>query len=165
MRKSDVMSLIDYMYWANERILDAADHLSTEAFLATTSLTTRSLRATLVHELDVEWSWRLNLEGLLTEATEELRPDDYANLAAIREHWRRDEAEMRAWLDAMTDADMEAPVASELSRDSRPLWQYLGHIVFHAAQQQSDAATLLTIAGQSPGELGYLEFLKRDRSG
>jgi uncharacterized damage-inducible protein DinB len=162
MRKSDVMSLIDYMYWANERILDAAERLSTEAFLATTSLTTRSLRATLVHELDVEWSWRLNLQSRLSEGTEELRPDDYANLAAIREHWRGDEAEMRAWLDAMTDADMEAPVDSELSRDSRPLWQYLGHIVFHAAQQQSDAATLLTIAGESPGELGYLEFLRRE---
>jgi uncharacterized damage-inducible protein DinB len=162
MRKSDVMSLIDYMYWANERILDAAERLSTEAFLATTSLTTRSLRATLVHELDVEWSWRLNLQSRLSEGTKELRPDDYANLAAIREHWRGDEAEMRAWLDAMTDADMEAPVDSELSRDSRPLWQYLGHIVFHAAQQQSDAATLLTIAGQSPGELGYLEFLRRE---
>jgi uncharacterized damage-inducible protein DinB len=156
------MSLIDYMYWANERILDAAERLSTEAFLATTSLTTRSLRATLVHELDVEWSWRLNLQGQLSEGTEELRPDDYADVAAIREHWRRDESEMRAWLDGMTDADTEAPVGSELSRDSRPLWQYLSHIVFHAAQQQSDAATLLTIAGQSPGELGYLEFLKHE---
>jgi uncharacterized damage-inducible protein DinB len=165
MHKSDVMSLIDYMYWANERILEAAERLSTEAFLATTSLTTRSLRATLVHELDVEWSWRLNLQGLLTEATEELRPDDYPDLAAIREHWPRDEAEMRAWLDGMSDADIEAPVHSELSRDDRPLWQYVCHIVFHAAQQQSDAATLLTLAGRSPGELGYLEFLKRDRSG
>jgi uncharacterized damage-inducible protein DinB len=162
MHKSDVMSLIDYMYWANERILEAAERLSNEAFLATTSLTTRSLRATLVHELDVEWSWRLNLQGLLTEATEELRPDDYPDLAAIREHWRRDEAEMRAWLDGMSDADVEAPVHSELSRDDRPLWQYMGHIVFHATQQQSDAATLLTLAGQSPGELGYLEFLKRE---
>jgi uncharacterized damage-inducible protein DinB len=101
-------------------------------------------------------------QGLLTEATEELRPDNYPDLAAIREHWRRDEAEMRAWLGGMSDADVEAPVHSELSRDDRPLWQYVGHIVFHAAQQQSDAATLLTLAGQSPGELGYLEFLKRE---
>jgi uncharacterized damage-inducible protein DinB len=161
MQKSDVMSLIDYMYWANERILDAADRLPTDEFLATTSVATRSLRATLVHELDVEWSWRLNLRGQLTEATEELLADDYPDLAAIREHWRRDEADMRAWLDGMSDADLEAPVDSELSKDRRPLWQYVGHIVFHAAQQRSDAATLLTLAGQSPGELGYLEFLKR----
>jgi hypothetical protein len=35
------------------------------------------------------------------------------------------------------------------------------HIVFHAAQQQADAATLLTIAGHSPGEIGYLEWVRR----
>ena len=38
------------------------------------------------------------------------------------------------------------------------------HIVSHAAQQQADAATLLTLAGRSPGEIGYLEYLY-DREG
>jgi hypothetical protein len=52
-------------------------------------------------------------------------------------------------------------VHSDLTADDRPLWQYLMHIVFHAAQQQADAATLLTIAGHSPGEIGYLEWVRR----
>jgi hypothetical protein len=34
----------------------------------------------------------------------------------------------------------------------------------HAAQQQADAATLLTRAGHSPGEIGYLEFLRDGRT-
>jgi uncharacterized damage-inducible protein DinB len=58
----------------------------------------------------------------------------------------------------MTDDDVAAPVHSDLSADDRPLWQYLLHIVFHATQQQADAATLLTEAGVSPGEIGYLEW-------
>jgi hypothetical protein len=29
----------------------------------------------------------------------------------------------------------------------------------HAAQQQADAANLLSLAGQSPGELSFLEYL------
>jgi uncharacterized damage-inducible protein DinB len=37
--------------------------------------------------------------------------------------------------------------------------QFLLHIVVHATQQQSNAATLLTLAGQSPEDLGYLEWL------
>jgi uncharacterized damage-inducible protein DinB len=69
---------------------------------------------------------------------------------------------MRAWLESLSDADLETPVRSDLSADDRPRWQYLMHIVMHAAQQQADAATLLTRAGHSPGEIGYLEFL-RDR--
>jgi uncharacterized damage-inducible protein DinB len=160
MRKADVQHLIDYMYWVNGRLLDAAEGLTPDELTAPTSVTTRDLRATLVHELDVEWSWRLNLQGRLTDAEEELRPEDYPDLVSIREHWRRDEAEMRAWLDAMTDEEIVAPVHSDLSADARPLWQYLLHIVFHATQQQADAATLLTLAGCSPGDIGYLEMVR-----
>jgi hypothetical protein len=39
------------------------------------------------------------------------------------------------------------------------LWVFLDHIVTHAAQQQADAATLLSLAGQSPDELTFLEYL------
>jgi uncharacterized damage-inducible protein DinB len=123
-------------------------------------VTTRDLRSTLVHELDVEWSWRLNLQGRLSEDEAELKADDYADVASLRAHWQRDEAEMRAWIASLTDDDLASDVASDLTKDRRPLRQYLVHIVVHATQQQADAATLLTLAGQSPGELGYLEYLR-----
>ncbi len=160
MRTSDVHSLFDYMYWVSGRILDAVEGLTVAEWTAPATVTTRDLRATLVHELDVEWSWRLNLQGGLSDDEADLRPEDYPDVASIREHWRRDEADMRAWLDALTDDELAAHVQSGLTSDSRPLWQYLVHIVMHAAQQQADAATLLGMAGRSPGELGYLEFLR-----
>ena len=160
MNKADVQHLIDYMYWVNHRLLDAAEQLSTDELIASTTITMRNLRATLVHELDVEWSWRLNLQGRLTDAEEDLRPEDYSDAAAIRERWSQDEAEMRAWLEGLTDDDIAASVHSDLSADDRPLLTYLLHIVFHATQQQADAATLLTLAGQSPGEIGYLEMVR-----
>jgi uncharacterized damage-inducible protein DinB len=162
MNKADVLDLLDYIYWVNYRLLDAAEGMTADELAAPKTATTRDLRATLVHELDVEWSWRLNLQSALTDAEKELKPEDYPDVAAIRDHWRRDEAEMRVWLAPMTDADIDAPVHSDLSGDDRPLWQYLLHIVFHAAQQQADAATLLTLAGRSPGDIGYLErFVSR----
>ena len=159
MNKTDALHLFDFMYWVNYWLLDAADGMSTEELAAPTTTTTRDLRATLVHELDVEWSWRLNLQGALTDAEQDLNPEDYPDVTAIRAHWQRDEAEMRAWLEPMTDDDINAPVHSDLTPEDLPLWQFLLHIVFHAAQQQADAATLLTLAGRSPGDIGYLEFV------
>ncbi|HEV8053676.1 MAG TPA: DinB family protein [Candidatus Limnocylindrales bacterium] len=159
MRKADLLTLFDYMYWATQRILDAAEQLSVDEFVASSSVTTRDLRATLVHELDVEWSWRLNLQGRLGDDEADLSPDDYPDVAAIREHWSRDEADMRAWLEELSDELLAADVVSGLTDSRRPLWQYLVHIVTHAAQQQADAATLLSLAGRSPGELGFLEYL------
>lgn len=163
MRASEIELLFESMYWANHRLLDAAEGLPPEHFTQPTEVTTRDLRATLVHELDVEWSWRLNLQGAPEEQIgedAELRPESYPTVAALREHWARDEAEMLAWLRSLTDEDVQRPVPSGFTRDRRPLWQYLVHILTHAQQQQADAATLLTRAGHSPGELGFLEYLK-----
>ena len=160
MHRADVHSLFEYMYWANGRILDAAERLGPDEFTAPSAVTTRDLRSTLVHELDVEWSWRLNLQGRLSEDEAELHADDYPGVASLRTHWRRDEAGMRAWVASLSDEDLASDVASDRTKDRRPLWQYLVHVVTHATQQQADAATLLTLAGQSPGELGYLEYLR-----
>lgn len=161
MDRDAIGQLFDYMYWVNHRLLDAADRLPTGQLTAE-AVTTRDLRATLVHELDVEWSWRLALQGRPIEELGEdveLRPQDFPDLASIRDHWAGDEAEMRAWLDSLDDGALRAEVQPALSDDSRPLWQYLLHIVMHAAQQQADAATLLSAAASSPGELGYLRYL------
>ena len=160
MRKPEITTLFDHMYWVNGRLLDATERLGSSAFVAAPAGTTRDLRATLVHELDVEWSWRLNLQGRLSEDEADLRPEDFSDVGALREHWRRDEAEMRAWLESLTDERLEARTSSGLSGDRRPLWQYLMHIVLHAAQQQADAATALTVAGASPGEIGFGEYLQ-----
>jgi uncharacterized damage-inducible protein DinB len=160
-----ILALFDHMYWANHRLLEAAALLPLQRFLAPSELTTRGLRATLVHELDVEWSWRLNVQGRpLAESgpDAELRPEDYPNAEALRDHWRRDEREMRAWLGALTDEDLERPTSSAFTNDTRPLWQYLLHIVTHAGQQQADAATLLTIEGLSPGEIDFGAFLQSE---
>ena len=77
------------MYWVNHRLLDAAARLSTAEFVQTDAATTRDLRSTLVHELDVEWSWRLRLQGRADEDEAELRPEDYPDVAALRAHWER----------------------------------------------------------------------------
>lgn len=155
----DVAVLFDYMYWVNRRLLDAAGQLSPEDFLASTTVTTRNLRATLVHELDVEWSWRQNLRGRVGEDDAELDPERYPDVESLAEHWGRDEAEMRSWIDSLTNQQLTVETYSTFTEERRPLWQFLVHIVTHAAQQQADAATLLSLAGRSPGELSFLEWL------
>jgi uncharacterized damage-inducible protein DinB len=166
MRAGDMRTLFDFMYWVNHRLLDHAAEISPERFTEATTLTTRDLRGTLVHELDVEWSWRLNLQGRLDEDEADLDPANYPDVASLAEHWARDEAEMRAWLDGLDDDRLAGEVVSRLTGDRGPLWRFLLHIVMHATQQQADAATLLTLAGSSPGELGFLDYLdERDAPG
>jgi uncharacterized damage-inducible protein DinB len=160
--RADAGVLIEYVLWMRDRIVDTAAGLWDEEFATPDTVTNRDLRATLVHELDVEWSWRVRLMTGEFPDGEDLDPNGYATLQDIRDHWGRDEAELRAWMEGLTDADLTVPPPGEES--GLPLWYFLMHLVSHAVQQFSEAAVLLTRAGQSPGDIGFLEFAQSRRS-
>jgi hypothetical protein len=84
---------------------------------------------------------------------------DYPNLESVVEHCKRDESDMRTWLASLTDADFDAPPARD--EDRQPLWHYVLHLVSHGIPQFSDVAVLLTWAGHSRGDIGFLEFVGR----
>lgn len=160
MQKNDIVFLFDHLYWMRDKILRAAEQ-APESLVDESPVTIRDLRSTVVHELDVEWSWRERLRGIPFEVwgpEGELKPADYQTVASIAEHWKRDEAEMRGWLASLTDEELNAPWVTE-KPDGHPLWYHLMHLYTHGIQQFSDAAVLLTRAGVSPGELDFLEFV------
>ena len=161
MRITEAALLFDHLYWTRDAILRAASGLAADEFRSTDGVTTRDLRATLVHELDVQWSWRERLRGADWEEwgeDAELAAGDYPTIDSVRDHWLRDEADMRAWLASLTDADLDAPPVRP--EDRMPLWYYVMHLVSHGIQQFSEAAVLLTRAGHSPGDIGFLEFIR-----
>ena len=167
MDRSDVQVLFEHLYWMRDRILQTAER-SSAPLTDAAAPTVRGLRATLVHELDVEWSWRQRLRSsdptTFPPEDVELVADDFPDLASVRDRWIADEAEMRAWLASLTDADLAAPCRAEAIPGSHPFWYHLQHLYTHGIQQLSDAAVLLTGAGGSPGELDFLQFVD-DRSG
>ena len=161
MRVTEAAELFDYLYWMRDAVLLQAAALDADRWRGTDTVTNRDLRATLVHELDVQWSWRERLRGADWDEwgpDADLKAGDYPTVEALTEHWRRDEAETRAWLAGLTDADLDAPPVRD--EDRQPLWQYVMHLVSHGIQQFSEAAVLLTDAGASPGDIGFLEFVQ-----
>jgi uncharacterized damage-inducible protein DinB len=168
MRQSDVLTLFDHLYWIRDRILAAADQPGV-AVTDDAPSTIRDLRATLVHELDVQWSWRERLRAPdptnFSEDDEELKPVNFPTVAAIRDRWSADEVQMRSWIASLSDAELDGPCRAERNR-SHPLWYHLQHVYTHGLQQFADAATLLSGVGHSPGEIDFLEFVDdRERSG
>ncbi len=159
MRLSDLRVLVDYHYWATRRVLDAAEGLTDDDFRQTSGGTTRDLRETLVHALDVEWSWRRRLQGEPSEAWEDdLSLDDFPDVKALSQRWTQDGSEMRAWLERISDKELATAPPHVKGEIDAPLWFYVMHILTHGTLQRADAAVLLTQAGHSPGDLDFLDF-------
>jgi uncharacterized damage-inducible protein DinB len=157
-RQRELVTLFDYMYWAHRRVLATAARLTVAQFTLPSVIAGRDLRATLVHTLDTEWSWRLRLQGRPEEEWKgSLAISDYRNVAALADHWKRDEDEMREWL-ASLDDEMLARSADLSAKDQHPLWYYLLHVVTHSHQHRSESAQLLTQLGRSPGDVDFLDF-------
>jgi uncharacterized damage-inducible protein DinB len=166
MQTSDIGALFDYLYWRRDRVLAGADALGTEAFVATAGAASRDLRGTLVHELDVERSWRLRLQGTPdAEWDQTLQDGDYPAVQALREQWASDETEMRDWIAGLSDADLTNPVTVN-RLEGFALEAYLTHVMMHGIQSFSEAGVLLAAAGHSVGDVDFLDaYDDRGRSG
>lgn len=161
MRNSDIQALFGYLYWLRDRVLTAAGEAGTDALGADRPGAARDLRATLVHELDVESGWRARLTGA---AEVDLDPADYPTIEAVAGHWRRDEVEMRQWLEGLTDEELAAPPPREKNQ-AYPLWYYLVHVVSHGIQELEEAVVLLGPSGHAPRDLGFLDYADTPRPG
>lgn len=158
MRRAELATLIDYNYWAHRRVLATAARLTDAQFTLRSVIVGRDLRATLVHTLDVECSWRRRLQRRPeAEWKKALAVTDYLNVRSLTDHWTRDEAEMRAWVATLDDGAL-ARGADLDPREQYPLWYYVVHMVTHSQQHRAESAQLLTQLGQSPGDLDFLDY-------
>jgi uncharacterized damage-inducible protein DinB len=153
--------LFDYLYWLRDRVLRAAGQLEAASFRQTRQMNGRDLRGTLVHELDVELSWRGRLRGEPPEAwgpEAGLDPKRYPTVASLVAQWRTDETEMRTWIGGLDGRTLARPVTAN-GLEGYPLSIYLLHVVEHGVTEFTSAAAILTELGLSPGELGVLNAL------
>jgi uncharacterized damage-inducible protein DinB len=164
MNAYEIKLLYEYNIWANRRILTTCAQVSPEQYAAPASFGVgyESLRATVLHILGSERGWRLICQGAMGIDWDELTEGDFPTLQSLEKRWQAEEQEMRAYIGGLTDEDLQGivryPVDNGIVRE-RVLWHCLYHLVNHGTQHRSEAATLLTSYGQSPGDFDFTLFL------
>ena len=161
MNLQDILTIYDYNYWANKRILTASEKVTEKQFLAPASFPYGSLRGTLFHILKWEYAWRMFMQQSNWSAPE-LQEFDFPTLASIQARAHQEEKEMRTYLATLSDKDMNSHKYYKNEKGEprdRILWQCLYHVVNHGTQHRSEAAALLTDYGSSPGNLDFTVYL------
>ena len=59
MNTADMLTLVEYNKWANNRLMRRAAHLSQEQLSEPCWLSQGNLYDSLIHTVDAQWSWRL----------------------------------------------------------------------------------------------------------
>ena len=165
MTRADVQSLIDYNYWARDRLLDAVRPLSSEEFTRDLGSSFRSVRDTLAHLHAAEWIWYRRWVG---ESPTALPPADrFPDLGSVASAWREMEAQIRAYFGALDDRALERVIEYKSTvgvPGASPLWQMLQHVVNHSTYHRGQVTTMLRQMGAAPPKAMDLIAFYRERS-
>ena len=163
MNIQDARALINYNYWARDRVLDAVDALSDEQFTSTVTSSFGSARDTLVHVLSAESVWLSRWKGEVRSGM--LSASDYPTRASVRKAWQEEEGKMRAFFETMTDEGLTRVIDYKAFNGepySNPLFQMLQHVVNHGSYHRGQVTTLLRQLGVAPPKPLDLIFFYRE---
>ncbi len=164
-----IRSLYEYGRWADERIFEAAEGLTTEQLETPGTAGHGSIRETMLHLISAHRGWLSWWDGSMS-AEESMQAGldaaDYPDLAAVRAIWSDVQRQTWAFIDGLNETDMGREFTSTIPWTGQTvtllLWQMMTHVANHGTQHRSEAAAMLTAFDRSPGYLDLIQlFMQR----
>jgi uncharacterized damage-inducible protein DinB len=165
MTAHEIRLLLDYHYWARDRVLDAVDAISRDDFVVARGSSFSSIRDTLAHTHFAEWAWYERWNGNSPTALPDLA--QFADPASLRTAWEGLQTRVRAFIDPMNDTDLQRSLQYRLfsgATGSSVMWQMVQHVVNHASYHRGQVTTMLRQAGATPAKSMDLITFYRERA-
>jgi uncharacterized damage-inducible protein DinB len=165
MTRDELTLLVDYHYWARDRVFAAVARLTPEQYLREIVSSFRSVRDTLVHTYSADWIWCQRWHGQSPSAP--IPFDRFPDVESLRHAWIELEHEVRALLASRDEAGLSAVIEYRLlngTPGATPFWQMLQHVVNHGSYHRGQVTTLLRQLGAAPPEpLDLIAFYRLRR--
>jgi uncharacterized damage-inducible protein DinB len=156
-----IRGLYDYHRWANRRLFDTAtaagEDLVSRDVGKQFSYTT--IRRMFGHLYGADRIWMARWTGASPPT---IPGAEFATLASIRAPWDDVEREQRAFIEGLSEIDLERVIQysnPEGKQFSAPLGPLLQHVANHATHHRSEIATMLTMVKDSPPDTGLATYL------
>lgn len=148
-----LQALLDYNYWARDRLLDAVAALAPEQFTRPMGSSFSSVRDTIAHICDAESIWLSRWNGKQPLGFQS--PDRIPDLAAARSEWAGIESGMRAVLAGLGPEGVTRSIEYKDMRGnprSDIFWHMLQHLVNHGTYHRGQVTTLLRQLDAQPAK-------------
>ena len=167
MTLQDLRTLLDYHYWARDRMFEALEPLTAEQVDRDMGNSFKSIRDTVTHVYAAEWAWYSRWQGT---SPDKLLPADLCpDLAAVRLAWTDLEAKIRAYLEHLGEANVTQVIEYKLlsgQAGASPFWQMLQHVVNHGSYHRGQITNKLRQLGAQPAKsLDMIAFYRSQGSG
>ena len=160
-----LQTLLDYHYWARDRLFAAVDTLTDEQLRRPLGNSFPSIFDTMAHLCGADWIWRSRWEGESPMALP--TPETYDDLATIRAAWLDEERRIRAIVSRLGPEGILRPVEYtgwDGRRQAQPFWQMLQHVVNHGSYHRGQVTTMLRQIGGQPAKSMDLIAFYRERA-
>jgi uncharacterized damage-inducible protein DinB len=151
-----IRELYDYHRWANRRLFELAAGLGDAA---TRDMGKHwsfpTLKGMFAHVCGADHVWLSRWKG--SSPSRLLGDADFATMADLRARWDGLEAEQRAFVEGVSEADLARPLVYKNTEGKEfrvALGALLLHVVNHATHHRSEAATMITLVSGSPPDTG-----------
>lgn len=160
-RLDELKELYEYDAWARDRLLAAVSKLNPEQRTREVGGSFPSIQATLAHVFRADRVWLSRWQGAAPTGWPEDDPLD--DLDTLRDRWARVAAERRAWIDTLTEADLERVVAYR-NLAGEPLesrvYEMLRHVVNHATYHRGQVTNQIRMVGGTAVPLDLIAWYR-----
>ena len=151
MQLQDLRTLLDFHYWARDRVLDAAAALAPDQFTRDMGGSFRSIRDTLVHLYSAESVWLQRWQGISPAVP--IAAEEFSDVVTLRKAWGTQEARMRAHLDSVGEKGLDLVIEYRMLNGepgASVFWHMLQHVVNHGTYHRGQVITMLRQLGAAP---------------
>ena len=166
----DIKNLFDYMEWANDLAMVAANQLPDESLRQDVGISHQSILGTLVHMAGAEWIWLERWSGrspAKADAWSRWSTESCADLATLKDRWTNLINESARLVSELDETRLAADLPFKLlsgDPSSMPLVSQMQHVVNHATMHRGQIVGMIRQLGVDPPATDLLFYLRRDIS-
>lgn len=148
---------IAFLFDETRRLLERAGSLSNDVYHAVSGYSHESIHDTFVHLIGASQLWRHVIADRVPVFS---KPEETADRAALSTLFRIEQEEWHKLIATLGDSRLLETIErqSPFGMLTLPIWQTLQHVVLHGITHLTEIARMLSMAGQSPGDVDFLLY-------